>query len=75
MNDKRISGLNRGGWRRHGDPPAWLDENLPLAQRRELLDQAIRAVGGFPQQAATAAPAEQEPVTESLPTQRPRQAE
>ncbi|MCY7319552.1 MAG: hypothetical protein LH617_12655, partial [Ramlibacter sp.] len=60
MNNKRISGLNRGGWRRHGDPPAWLDENLPIEQRRRLLDQAIRAVGRLPQQTGNAATGEQE---------------
>ncbi len=45
MKDKRTSGKNLGGWRRHGDPPAWLDETLPLEERRRLLDLAIRAVG------------------------------
>lgn len=44
MNEKRVSGSNRGGSRRHGDPPAWLDETLPLEERRRLLDVAIRAV-------------------------------
>lgn len=43
MKEKRVSGITRGGGRRHGDPPAWLDETLPLEQRRRLLDIAIRA--------------------------------
>jgi hypothetical protein len=43
MKEKRVTGTSRGGGRRHGDPPAWLDETLPLEQRRKLLDIAIRA--------------------------------
>ena len=40
--EKRVSGTPGGGSRRHGDPPAWLDMSLPLQQRRELLDRAIK---------------------------------
>jgi hypothetical protein len=42
MKEKRITVPARGGSRRHGDPPAWLDKSLPLEQRRELLERAIR---------------------------------
>ena len=73
VNNKRISGLNRGGWRRHGDPPAWLDPNLPLEQRRQLLDEAIRAVGRFPQQTATVAPEEPDARTDPAQQQAPKQ--
>ena len=67
VNDKRISGLNRGGWRRHSDPPTWLDENLPLEQRRHLLDLALRAVGRFGQPGA--APNEPEGWPDPVPAQ------
>lgn len=49
MKDKRTSGKNLGGCRRHGDPPAWLDQTLPLEERRKLLDRAIRAMGSHDQ--------------------------
>jgi hypothetical protein len=42
MKEKRITVPARGGSRRHGDPPAWLDKSLSLERRRELLDRAIR---------------------------------
>lgn len=51
MKDKRVSGSNGGGSRRHGDPPAWLDDTLPLEERRRLLDVAIRAVAASPPRA------------------------
>ncbi len=75
MNNKRISGLKLGGWRRHGDPPAWLDENLPIEQRRRLLDEAIRAVGKAPQQTGGVKTGEQESMSDPEPAHRPRQAE
>ena len=40
--EKRVSRTLGGGSKRHDDPPAWLDVTLPLEQRRELLDRAIR---------------------------------
>lgn len=43
--EKRVSAAAGGGSRRHDDPPAWLDTTLPLKQRRELLDRAIRELG------------------------------
>ena len=43
--EKRVSPGPGGGSRRHDDPPAWLDTTLPLKQRRELLDRAIRELG------------------------------
>lgn len=55
MKDKRVSGSNGGGSRRHGDPPAWLDDTLPLEERRRLLDLAIRAVAASQPQAAVSA--------------------
>ena len=55
MNEKRITGNHLGGSRRSGDPPAWLDETLPLQERRRLLELAIRAAAGVQQQAARSA--------------------
>ena len=52
MKDKRVNVTSRGGGRRHGDPPAWLDETLPLEERRRLLTLAIRAAASPQQQAA-----------------------
>jgi len=75
VNNKRISGLDLGGWRRHGDPPAWLDENLPIEQRRRLLDDSIRAVGRFPQQTGSDPTGEQECSSEPDPAHRQKQAE
>lgn len=49
MKEKRITVPDRGGSRRHGDPPAWLDKSLPLEQRRELLDRAIRELDSLQQ--------------------------
>ena len=45
--EKRVSEVPGGGSRRHQDPPAWLDATLPLQQRRELLDRAIRELGSL----------------------------
>ena len=52
MNEKRITGNHLGGSRRSADPPAWLDETLPLQERRRLLELAIRAAAGLQQQGA-----------------------
>ena len=52
MKDKRVSGNSRGGWRRHGDRPAWLDDTLPLEERRRLLDIAIHAASASQPRAA-----------------------
>ena len=52
MKERRINVTSRGGGRRHGDPPAWLDETLPLEERRRLLTLAIHAAASSQQQAA-----------------------
>ncbi len=52
MKDKRGTTSDRGGSRRHDDPPAWLDKSLSYQKRRELLDQAIRELAQGQQQAA-----------------------
>ena len=54
MKEKRITVPDRGGSRRHGDPPAWLDKSLPLEQRRELLERAIRELDSLQQRCGPA---------------------
>jgi hypothetical protein len=55
MKDKRVTAADRGGSRRHDDPPAWLDKSLPYQKRRDLLDRAIRELTHGPQQQQTQA--------------------
>jgi uncharacterized protein YhjY with autotransporter beta-barrel domain len=50
MTDTRVTSTDRGGSRRHDDPPAWLDKSLPYQKRKDLLDQAIRELAHGPQQ-------------------------
>lgn len=56
MKDKRTTAADRGGSRRHDDPPAWLDKSLPYQQRKDLLDRAIRALDRGQPQAAEKPP-------------------
>ncbi len=51
MKDKRVTATDRGGSRRHDDPPAWLDKSLPYQKRKYLLDRAIRELAQTQQQA------------------------
>jgi hypothetical protein len=67
VKEKRISGTGRGGSRRRGDPPAWLDETLPLEERRALLDRAIRIARPSQQEATQPLPG---PAQQSDPPER-----